>query len=46
MPNLAQAADNAADRPLRLPNVTPEWVALLEAAAAERALPPDPWPLP
>ncbi len=34
------------DRPLRPPNVTAEWAALLEQAAAERGLPPEPWPLP
>jgi hypothetical protein len=28
------------------PNVTPEWVAELELWAAERGLPPEPWPLP
>ena len=46
MPTLTQAADITEDRPLRPPNVTAEWVALLEAAAAERGLAPDPWPLP
>lgn len=28
------------------PDVTPEFAAYLEVAAAERGLPPDPWPLP
>ena len=37
---------SAADRPLRPPNVTPLFVELLEQAAAERGLPPEPWPLP
>jgi len=26
--------------------VTAEWAALLEAEAARRGLPPEPWPLP
>jgi len=39
-------AVSAADRPLRLPHVTPTFVALLELAASERGLPPEPWPLP
>ena len=43
MPNLAQPPDITADRP---PNVTPEFVELLEYWAAVRALPPEPWPLP
>jgi hypothetical protein len=30
---------------LRPPNVTPEWVELLEQAAAELGLPPEPWPV-
>jgi len=46
MPNLAQAPVSAADRPLRPPNITAEFVELLEQAAAERGLPPEPWPLP
>jgi hypothetical protein len=44
--NLAQAADATADRPLRPPDVTAEFAALLEAEAASRGLPPEPWPLP
>ncbi len=36
----------APDRPLRLPHVTPEWVAELEWWAGVRGLPFDPWPLP
>lgn len=28
------------------PDVTPVFAALLEVAAADRGLPPDPWPLP
>jgi hypothetical protein len=46
MANLAQPNDRNTDRPLRLPHVTPEFAALLEAEAARRGLPPDPWPLP
>ena len=46
MQTVAQTPDNAEDRPLRLPHVTAEFVMLLELAAAERGLPPDPWPLP
>lgn len=46
METVTQPDVKTTDRPLRLPRVTPEWVALLEAAAAERGLPPDPWPLP
>ena len=42
MQTVPPAADITEDRP----NVTAEFVALLEAAAAERGLPPDPWPLP
>ncbi len=42
MQTVPPPADIAADRP----HVTPEFVALLEAAAAERGLPPEPWPLP
>ena len=34
------------DRPLRPPDVTPEWAELLEYWAAVRGLPPEPWPLP
>jgi hypothetical protein len=37
---------SAADRPLRPPNVTPEFAELLEQEAAERGLPAEPWPLP
>jgi hypothetical protein len=46
MTNLTQPTDRTADRPLRLPHVTPEWAAMLEAEAARRGLPPEPWPLP
>jgi hypothetical protein len=46
MPNVTQPPDSSTDRPLRPPNVTPEWVAELEFWAAERGLPPEPWPLP
>ena len=30
----------------RQPDITPEFVELLEYWAAVRGLPPDPWPLP
>jgi hypothetical protein len=46
MTTLAQAPDKTADPPLPPPRVTPEWAAWLEEAAAERGLPPGPWPLP
>jgi hypothetical protein len=46
MATVAQPPDRTEDRPLRLPNITPLFVELLEQAAAERGLPPDPWPLP
>ena len=39
-------ADSAEDWPPYLPNITPEFAELLELAAAERGLPPEPWPLP
>lgn len=32
------------DDPLPPPDVTPYFRALLEQAAAERGLPPEPWP--
>jgi hypothetical protein len=46
MATIHQPADIAADRLLRLDRVTPRWIELLEQAAAERGLPPEPWPLP
>ena len=47
MTTVAQPPVSTADLPpLPPPNVTPEWRAALEEAAAERGLPPDPWPLP
>jgi hypothetical protein len=47
MTTLAQPPAVSADPPqLPPPRVTPEWAAWLEEAAAERGLPPDPWPLP
>lgn len=44
MNTVTRPADITADPPP--PNITKEFVALLEAAAAERGLLPDPWPLP
>lgn len=46
MKTVPSQAVSAADRPLRPPNVTPLFAELLEQAAAERGLPPEPWPLP
>jgi hypothetical protein len=45
MPTLPPPAVKTADRPLRPPNITPEWAAELEYWAAVRGLPPEPWPL-
>jgi hypothetical protein len=40
MPNVSPSPDRNTDRPL------PEWAGeLLEYWAAERGLPPEPWPL-
>ena len=38
--------DTTEDWPPYLPNITPEFVELLEEEAARRGLPPEPWPLP
>jgi hypothetical protein len=46
MTTVPPASASTADRPLRPPNVTAEFAELLEQAAAERGLPPEPWPLP
>lgn len=40
MPNLTETADN---EPLPGPNITPLFTELLEQAAADRGLPPEPW---
>jgi hypothetical protein len=45
MQTVPSPAVSAADRPLRPPNVTAEFAELLEQAAAERGLAPEPWPL-
>jgi len=42
MPNVPPPADITAG-PLPPPNITPLFTELLELAAAERGLPPEPW---
>ena len=44
MPTLPPPAVKTADRPLRPPSITPEFAELLEFWAAQRGLPPEPWP--